>query len=73
MSNPRTDALIEQALKTVDRAGREKLFSEAIGIAVKDVGIAPLYFEVYAWASRAGLETTPRLDGLNLAESVSAK
>jgi peptide/nickel transport system substrate-binding protein len=73
MSNPRTDALIEEALKTVDRAKREELFSEAIGIAVEDVGIAPLYFEVYAWASRAGLETTPRLDGLNLAESVSAK
>lgn len=70
MSNPRTDALIKEAIITVDKDKREQLFKDAIGIAVNDVGIAPLYFEVYTWASRPGLKYTTRLDGYNLAINV---
>jgi len=70
ISNPRVDALIEEGLVTVDKDKREKLFKEAIGIAVKDVGIAPLYFESYAWASRPGIKYRTRLDGFNMAEDV---
>ena len=69
-SNPRTDAMIEEALVTVDSAKREQLFKEAIGIAINDVAIAPLYFEANAWASRPGLKYQTRLDGFSLAESV---
>ncbi len=69
-SNPRTDALIEEALVTVDSAKREKLFKDVIGIAINDVAIAPLYFEANAWASRQGLKYETRLDGFSLAESV---
>ena len=70
MSNPRTDALIEEAVVTIDKNKREQLFKDAIGIAVKDVGISPLYFEVYTWASRPGLKYTTRLDGFNMAVNV---
>ncbi len=70
MSNPRTDALIEKALTTIDKNKREQLFKDAIGVAVNDVGIAPLYFEVYTWVSRPGLKYTTRLDGLNLVDNV---
>ena len=70
-SNPRTDALIEEALVTVDSAKREKLFAEAIGIAVRDVAIAPIYFGTNTWATRKGLKYRTRLDGFNMAEEVS--
>ena len=69
-SNPRTDALIEEALITVDSAKREQLFKDVIGITVNDLGIVPLYFEANAWASRPGLKYKTRLDGFSLAESV---
>ena len=72
MSNPRSDAAIEEAIVTIDRDKREKLFKEAIGIAVNDYGILPIYFEVYTWASRPGIKYIPRLDGFSMAIDVVA-
>ena len=70
MSNPRTDALIEEAIVTIDKDKREQLFKDAIGIAVRDVGIAPLYFQFNTWASRKGLKYITRLDAFDLADNV---
>ena len=72
MSNPRTDAAIEEAIATIDRDKREQLFKDAIGIAVNDYGILPIYFEVYTWASRPGIKYIPRLDGFSMAQDVVA-
>lgn len=63
-SNPEADKLIEQALATVDDAKREKLLAEATEIAINDLAIIPLHYQVNTWATRkeAGLKYLPRTD-----------
>jgi peptide/nickel transport system substrate-binding protein len=62
-SNPAFDALIGQALVTVDDTKRAALLAQAIDLAIgQDVAIAPLYFQLSVWASRHGLVYTPRSD-----------
>jgi peptide/nickel transport system substrate-binding protein len=51
-SNPRLDAVLEQALSTVDDAAREKLLWQADEIAMRDVGVIPLHYEISTWATR---------------------
>jgi peptide/nickel transport system substrate-binding protein len=69
-SNPELDALIEQALGTVDDAEREKLLQQASQVVIEDYGILPLHFEVTPWAYREGLTYEPRTDQATLAMSV---
>ena len=61
-SNPAMDALLEQALATVDDARREKLLQQATEIAMTDLGIIPLYHQESVWATRKGIAYTPRAD-----------
>jgi peptide/nickel transport system substrate-binding protein len=61
-SNPRLDALVEQALVSVDDQKREKLLAEASEIGIKDVGIIPLHYQLNVWATRKGLTYVPRTD-----------
>ena len=62
-SNPAFDALIEQALGTIDDTKRADLLARAIDLAIgQDVAIAPLYFQLSVWASRKGLVYAPRSD-----------
>lgn len=61
-SNPKLDAVIAQALATVEDAGREKLLQEATEIAIGDLGIIPLYHQVNVWAVRKGLAYKARTD-----------
>ena len=70
-SNPRVDDLIEKGMVTVDNNEREKLFKEAIGIAVRDVAIIPLHYQLNTWTSRPGLKYTTRIDEMTLAENLS--
>jgi peptide/nickel transport system substrate-binding protein len=69
-SNPELDALIEQALGTVDNDAREKLLQQASKLAMDDYAILPLHFEVTPWAYREGLVMEPRTDQATLAMSV---
>jgi peptide/nickel transport system substrate-binding protein len=69
-SNPEVDRLIEQALATVDDGGREKLLQEATKIAIEDLGIIPLHFQVNTWGTRKGLTYAPRTDEATLAMGV---
>ncbi len=66
-SNPKMDAVLEQALFTVDDAKRLKLFQEATDLAVRDMGIIPLYHQVNLWGTRKGVVYTPRTDERTLA------
>ena len=66
-SNPKVDALLEQALATVDDAKREALLQRATEIAVNDTGIIPLHFQVNLWATRDGITYLPRTDENTLA------
>lgn len=61
-SNPKMDALLDQALATVDDRAREKLLQQATQIAMADVGIIPLYHQEAIWATRKGIVYTPRAD-----------
>jgi peptide/nickel transport system substrate-binding protein len=61
-SNPDLDKLVEDALATVDDAKREKLLQKATEIAIGDLGIIPLHYQVNTWATRAGLAYLPRTD-----------
>ena len=49
------DAVLEQALATVDDAKREKLLQQATEIGVGDLGIIPLYHQHNLWATRRGI------------------
>ena len=61
-SNPKLDALLDQALRTVDDARREKLLQQATESGMSDVGIITLYHQENVWATRRGIVYTPRAD-----------
>ena len=61
-SNAKMDAVLAQALATVDDRKREALLQQATTIAIEDLGIIPLYHQVNIWATRKGLAYTPRTD-----------
>jgi peptide/nickel transport system substrate-binding protein len=69
-SNPALDAVIEEALATVDPEPHDALLRQASRIVVDDVAILPLHFEVTPWALRAGLTMTPRVDQHTVLTSV---
>ncbi|MBO1075823.1 ABC transporter substrate-binding protein [Roseomonas marmotae] len=69
-SNPRMDAIAEEAMRTLDNGAREKLMQQAMKIAMDDVAIIPLHIQKSVWATRSGLSYTPRLDEQTLATGV---
>ena len=61
-SNPKLDAVLGQALATVNDAQREKLLQQATEIGVGDLGIIPLYHQHNLWAARRGIVYEARSD-----------
>lgn len=61
-SNPAMDKVLEQALATVDDGKREALLRQAHEIAVNDLGVIPMHFQVNTWAARKGIRYTARSD-----------
>jgi len=72
-SNPKIDAVIEEALRTLDDRRREALLQEATRMAVEDAAIIPMYFQVNTWATRGNLTWVPRSDEFTLALSARPK
>jgi peptide/nickel transport system substrate-binding protein len=70
-SNAAVDKLIEQALATVDDAKRQDLLARATELAIEDVGIIPLHYQVNTWALRRGFSYQPRTDEYTLATGVT--
>jgi peptide/nickel transport system substrate-binding protein len=66
-SNPKVDALLEEALATVDDAKREAVLQRATELAINDTGIVPLHFQVNLWSTRNGITYVPRTDENTLA------
>ncbi|HLJ19085.1 MAG TPA: ABC transporter substrate-binding protein, partial [Stellaceae bacterium] len=66
-SNPALDELLGRAMTTIDDKTRDGLLQKASELAVKDVAVAPLYYEVAVWAFRKGLTYASRADGFTLA------
>ena len=61
-SNAQVDALLEQALGTIDDGKRAALLAQASRVAMADYGVLPLHFEMTTWAMRKGLGYRPRVD-----------
>ncbi|MDX5361754.1 MAG: ABC transporter substrate-binding protein [Alphaproteobacteria bacterium] len=72
-SNAEVDALLAQALATVDDAKREALLAKATEISMGEIGIVPVHFQVNTWATRKGLAYTPRTDEYTLVRDVMVK
>ncbi len=72
-SNTEVDKIVEDALATVDDAKREALLQKATEIAIDDLGIIPLHYQVNTWATRRGLAYTPRTDEATLIMNVVKK
>ena len=69
-SNPEVDKLIEDALATVDDAKRQDLLAKATEVAIGDVAIIPLHYQVNTWGTRKGLKYKPRTDEATMAIGV---
>lgn len=67
------DALLEQALETVDDSKRRVMLAEASKRAVEKMDVVPLHFEVTPWAMKASLTYKPRADEFTLAYEVVPK
>jgi peptide/nickel transport system substrate-binding protein len=70
-SNPEVDKLINEALATVDDGKRQDLLARATEVAIEDVGIIPLHYQVNTWAMRKGFSYKPRTDEYTLATGVT--
>lgn len=66
-SNPAMDALLERALSTLDSTNREALVAQATEMAVRDVAIVPLHYQVAVWGFRRGLTYKARSDSYTFA------
>ena len=60
-SNVRADAMLDEAIVTVDDAKREEMLKEIGEIYMRDLALIPLHWQVNVWAMRDGLEMEPRL------------
>lgn len=71
-SNPTLDALLERAMTAIDDTTRDGLLQKASELAIKDVAVVPLYYEVAVWAFRKDLSYAPRADGFTLAAGAAS-
>jgi peptide/nickel transport system substrate-binding protein len=70
-SNPKMDALLNQAMGTVDDAKRADLLRQAQTIVLDDHGILPLHFEVTLWAFKKDFDYKARTDQYTLPYEVT--
>jgi len=61
-SNAEVDKLVVEALATVDEGKRQDLLAKATEVAIKDVGIIPLHYQISSWAARKGVNFRARTD-----------
>ncbi|SKA31916.1 ABC transporter substrate-binding protein [Consotaella salsifontis] len=69
-SSPEFDAALQKARLTVDEGARQALLQDAMRIAMKDLGVIPLFFLANSWAMKDAFQLTPRTDGYTLAYDV---
>jgi peptide/nickel transport system substrate-binding protein len=66
-SNPRFDALVVSALRTMDDDARRGLLEQASALAMADRAIVPICYRTATWATKRGLAYQARADGATLA------
>ena len=67
--NPAVDAVLTQAVSTMDDTARAALLQQAVTKIIDDVAIVPLYFQATTWAAVQGIQIVPRTDEVTSAES----
>ncbi len=72
-SSPEMDALLEQALQTLDADQRADLLARATEVAMNEVGLIPTHFQVNTWGTRKGLRYIPRTDEYTMVMEVVAE
>jgi len=70
-SNAEVDRLFAESAQATDPERRAALLRQATEVAVRDVGIIPLYHQVNVWVSRRGITYKARSDENTLAESAA--
>ena len=71
-SNPAFDAIVAEALQTVDDTKRGDLLAKATQLAIDDTAWIPLHYQINTWASKKGITVVPRSDELTFAMGVTA-
>lgn len=66
-TNPAFDALVQQAVMTMDDGERRGLLEQASALAMADVAIAPICARRTTWAMKKGLRYEAQMDGATLA------
>jgi peptide/nickel transport system substrate-binding protein len=66
-ANPAMDALLDQALSTLDATRREALVAQATELGMQDVGLIPLHYQMAIWGMRKGLTYKARSDSYTFA------
>ncbi|MEM7446409.1 MAG: ABC transporter substrate-binding protein, partial [Pseudomonadota bacterium] len=69
-SNPELDALLAGAEREIDEIERGLILADAMEIAMSDVAVIPIQFQINIWGTRSGLEYVSRADELTLATGV---
>ncbi len=69
-SNPEMDKTLDAALSAPTREEWAKLTQKATTIAMNDVGLIPVHFQVNVWAMRKGLDYKARADEYTLIQSI---
>jgi peptide/nickel transport system substrate-binding protein len=67
-SNPKFDALLEQALQTLDEKKREGMLQDMMRILHADTAIVPIHQQATSWATRKGFSYIPRTDEYTLSQ-----
>jgi peptide/nickel transport system substrate-binding protein len=70
-SNRELDKLVDAALATVDDEKRGGLLGKASEVAIGDLGIIPLHYQLSVWATRKGLKIVPRANEYTLVTGVT--
>ncbi|WP_282601754.1 ABC transporter substrate-binding protein [Paracoccus sp. PARArs4] len=69
-SNPEMDALLAEAMSTIDDAKRDEMLQQAETMVLDDYGIIPLHYEQTVWAMKSDLSYEPRVDQYTMAREV---
>ncbi len=72
-SNKEVDAVLARAMATVDDAKRDLLLQQVTEIAMADQAVVPLYYQDNVFATRKGVQYTPRADGFMAAYMLRPK
>lgn len=70
-TNAAVDGPLTEALRTIDDKKREALLQQAAKVAMEDVALIPLHFEITTWAFKKDLDYKARVDQYTIATDIT--